>query len=87
MSLKELFTKWEELNMIANAADDAWAENPESEELEQAFDNAYEAEWNVFNQMLDKIVEMTNGQIDKYTANKMVRTKRNEIKQLIERMA
>lgn len=85
--MKELFARWEELNKIANAADEAWALEPENEDLEKAFDDAYEAEWNVFNELLNAIVEFTNGQIDKYTASKMLRSKRNEVKQLLERMA
>ena len=85
--MKELFAKWEELNKIANAADEAWALEPENEDLEQAFDDAYEAEWTAFNELLNAIVEFTNGQIDKYTASKMLRSKRNEVKQLLERMA
>ncbi len=43
--MKELFKRWENLNAIANAADDAWALDPENEDLEKAFDDAYEAEW------------------------------------------
>ncbi len=85
--MKELFKRWENLNAIANAADDAWALDPENEDLEKAFDDAYEAEWKVFNELLNAIVELTNGKIDKFTANKMLRSKRNEVKQLIERMA
>ena len=85
--MKELFERWENLNAIANAADDAWALDPENEDLEKAFDDAYEAEWKVFNELLNAIVELTNGKIDKFTANKMLRSKRNEVKQLIERMA
>lgn len=85
--MKELFARWEKLNNIANAADEAWALEPENEDLEKAFDDAYEAEWNVFNELLNAIVEFTNGQIDKYTASKMLRSKRNEVKQLLERMA
>ena len=85
--MKELFARWEELNNIANAADEAWALEPENEDLEKAFDDAYEAEWNAFNELLNAILEFTNGEIDKYTASKMLRSKRNEVKQLLERIA
>ena len=85
--MKELFARWEELNAIANAADEAWAQEPENDDLEKAFDDAYEAEWKAFDELLNAIVELTNGQIDKFTASKMLRSKRNEVKQLIERMA
>lgn len=85
--MKELFKNWEKLNVIANAADEAWALDSENEDLERAFDEAYEAEWKGFNELIEKIVEMTNGQIDKFTASKLLRSKRNEVKQLIEKMA
>lgn len=85
--MKDLFKRWEELNAAANAADEAWALDPENEDLEKAFDAAYEAEWDALNKLIGAIVEITNGQIDKYTASKMVRSRAADLKQIINKMA
>lgn len=85
--MKDLFKRYEEAVNKANIADAAWEANPESAELEAAFDKAYEAEFKAFEELTDKIVEITNGQIEKALAATMVRSKQTELKQLIERMA
>ena len=78
--MKDLFKRYEEAVKAANIADAAWEANPESEELEAAFDEAYEAEFKAFD-------ELTNGQIEKTLAATMVRSKMPELKQLIAKMA
>ena len=85
--MKELLKKLEEAEKRANAADEAWGNDPENEQLEIEFDEAYNEEWNARKAVINEIVRMTSGQIDEKTANTMLSVKRNELKALIERMA
>lgn len=85
--MNELKNKLEELGRleeIANKADDEMMEDPTNEEKEKAFDEAYKAEFDAFTAVANLIVKMTNGQIDEKTARTMVRTKRNEIMNLVD---
>lgn len=71
----------------ASKADAAWDENPDSEELERAFDIAYEEEFKAFEELAKAIDSVTAGKIDSITARTMIRKKRRELEQLISRMA
>lgn len=85
--MKELLKRLEEAEKKANEADAAFEAEPESEEKEKAFDEAYKAEFEAFEALADEIVKTTNGQIEKATAATMIRSKRNELKALIEKIA
>ena len=87
MSIKDLFKTYEELSKKANEADQAWDKEPENEKLEQAFDEAYEKEYEAFSNLVNGIEKLTNGIIDKKTAGVMVRRKKEELKAIIERVA
>ena len=87
MKIKDLFKTYEELNQKANEADEAWNNWPENEELEEAFDEAYEKEYEAFENLVTEIERLTNGMIDKQTAGVMVRSKREELKAIVERIA
>lgn len=87
MKIKDLFKTYEELNQKANEADEAWNNEPENEELEEAFDEAYEKEYEAFENLVTEIERLTNGMIDKQTAGVMVRSKREELKAIVERIA
>lgn len=82
--LKKL-KKFEELEAIANKADAAYEAEPENAEAEAAFDKAYKAEFQAMEELLNGIVELTNGQIDTETAKKMLFTKRAELKKILEK--
>lgn len=84
--IKTLFTNYEVAEERANKADEAWNNEPENEELEAEFDRAYEAEYNAFEKLVNAISKFTNNQIDTKTAGLMVRTKRNELKAIIEKI-
>lgn len=58
--LKKL-KKFEELEAIANKADAAYEAEPENAEAEAAFDKAYKAEFQAMEELLNGIVELTNG--------------------------
>lgn len=82
-TLKRMLSELSGLEEIANKADDAMMDDPTNEEKEKAFDEAYKAEFDAFTTVANLIVKMTGGQIDEKTARTMVRTKRNEIANLI----
>ena len=81
--MKELLKTLNEAEVIANKADEAWEAEPENEKLEKAFDEAYRKERIAFENLVNEIVKMTNGKIDKKTASVMIRTKRTELENLI----
>lgn len=85
--MKELLKILEEAERKANIADTKYEANPEDEELEKAFDEAYKAEFEAFEALANEIVKITGGQIEKATASTMIRAKRNELKALIEKIA
>jgi DNA replication initiation complex subunit (GINS family) len=82
--LKELINKLEELEEAASKADEAWEQDPESEELEKAFNEAYSAEWETFNKAKNKIVALIG--IDDGTASRMIRGNREELKKILEKL-
>ena len=82
-NLKMLFTNYINLEAAANAADSAWEQDPENEELEAAFDRAYEAEHEARQALIDEIVSFTSGRIDAAVARKMLGSKRDELMALM----
>lgn len=81
--LKKRLKELERLEKIADMADDEMMTDPTNEEKEKAFDEAYKAEFDAFIAVSNLIVKITAGKIDEKTARTMVRTKRNEIINLI----
>lgn len=84
--MKELLKALKEAEERANKADAAWDADPENEALEAAFDEAYRAEHDAFENLVNEIVKATSGKIDTKTAVTMIRTKRKELEALIEIM-
>ena len=82
-NIKNLFNKYIELEAAANAADDAWSEDPESTALENAFDDAYIAEHKALEALINEIVTFTNNRIAPDVARKMLMSKREELQALI----
>lgn len=81
--MKELLKRLEEAEQRANEANEAWEQNPESEELEKAFDEAYKAEWEAFNALAKEIQKQIG--IEEETARWMATTKyRARLKKIIE---
>lgn len=85
--LKEMFNEYKIAVEEANKADSEWERNPMSEELEAAFDEAYTKEFELFEELTNKIVELGNGQISKGIATTMIRTKYEEVEALIKMIA
>lgn len=82
--LKKL-KKFEELEAAASEADAAYQADPENAEAEAAFDKAYKKEYQAMEELLNGIVELTNGEIDTETAKRMLFTKRAELKKILEK--
>lgn len=85
--MKVLFNNYLTAEKRANEADSAWEANPENEELEKAFDEAYKAEHEALEALIEEIEKETNGEIDKKTARMLVTARKEEVKSLIERIA
>lgn len=84
--LRKLRRKEEEMEVYEEAMN-YWAELPDPdhekiEHYEKLADDTYEEVYNLFQQAADRIVSITAGQIDKITAMKMMRLKRNEIERM-----
>lgn len=83
MTIKEIRTelvKLEELEQIADAAEAEYDKFPEDEEKEQAFDEAYQKQYDCFMGISNAIVELTNGKINIATVRSIVNGKREQLK-------
>lgn len=87
MKLKRLWNEYIKAEEKANAADEAYEMEPENEELEKAFDEAYRAEYKAMEKVAAEMVTFTKGKIDHALACKMVRMQRAAIEDLINRVA
>lgn len=84
---KTLWNAYRAAEEKMNIIDKAYELDPENEELETKWDVAYKAEYNAKEQVVEKIIELTAGQVDKKTANMMILTKRENLEALIEKIA
>ena len=84
--IKELLKQLEDAERKANELDKLMVENPDNEEIEKAFDEAYTKEWEVFNKLIDEVVKFTEGKIDRKQAYNMIQLKRSELKSIIGMM-
>ena len=82
--IKELLKQLEDAERKANELDKLMVANPDNEEIEKAFDEAYKEEWEVFNRLIDEVVKFTEGRIDRKQAYNMIQLKRSELKSIIE---
>lgn len=71
----------EKLEEIANHAEADYAREPENAEYEETFDRAYKNEFDCFMQVSGQIAKMAG--IDENTARTMIRTKRDELMQIL----
>lgn len=56
-ALLNLLEELEKAELIANEAEGRYEENPENEELEKAFDKAYETEYNLRKSLAEMVME------------------------------
>lgn len=77
--VKKRLEELERLESIADMASEEYEKEPTSKEKEKAFDEAYKVEFYAFIAVRDLIVKVTNGKIDKYIADLLLRHNRSEI--------
>lgn len=85
--LKALYNEYMEAVKAADIADAAWEADAENEELEAAFDEAYNMQYEAMEALIDGIVFFSAGQIDKKTARLMITKKGNKLADLMARVA
>lgn len=85
--MKELLEALKAAEEKASRIDKAWEADPENEELEAAFDEAYIAEYKALEAVANEIVKFTSGKIDFNTAKRMIYKKRAELESLIAKLA
>lgn len=81
--MKILLEKLEQLEKVADEAEARYTEQPESEELENAFDEAYKAEFGAYISAAKYIEHITGGKVDFMKAKELIQTKRAELLQLL----
>ena len=81
-----LLEELEVLEDLRRKAEDAYFENEDDVEIEEAFGEAVNAESAAFHRLCDAIVEFTDGRIQSHVALRMVMSKRDALKQIISCM-
>ena len=79
--LKKEMATLKQYEIRANELDAAYEAEPENEEIEQAFDEAYTAEYEQFTKCVEILVQFTG--IEKAIAATMMRTQRTAIEAII----
>lgn len=79
--IKVNLIKLEQLEEIAGRAETDYDREPENAEYEEAFDRAYQNEYNAFMLVASQISEFVG--IDIKTAREIVRVKRDELKRIL----
>lgn len=82
-AIKANLIKLEELEKVANHAEADYEREPENAEYEETFDRAYSAEFAAFIAVSKQIAEFTG--MDEKVARTLVRTRRNDILNILER--
>lgn len=85
-NIKLLFTTYINLEAICDDLEVQWNEDPENEELEAAWDEAYKSSFAAGQMLINELVSFTNGQITNNIARAMIATKRDELEAIIEKI-
>lgn len=81
-----LLEELEVLEEMRRKAEDAYFENEDNIEIEEAFGEAVNAESAAFHRLCDAIVEFTDGRIQSHVALRLVMSKRQALKDIISCM-
>lgn len=81
--LLEKIKKLEQLEKAADEAESRWTAEPENAEFENAFDEAYKAEFDAYISTAKYIEHITDGAADFMKAKELIQTKRAELLQLL----
>ena len=78
-----LLEEFEVLEELRSKAEDAYFENEDDIEIEEAFGEAVNAESAAFHRLCDAIVEFTDGRIQSHMALRIVMGKRDALREII----
>lgn len=81
-----LLEELEVLEALRRKAEDAFFENEDDVEIEEAFGEAVNAESAAFHRLCDAIVEFTDGRIQSHTALRILMCEREALKAIVSRM-
>lgn len=84
MKLSEMITEYKREKANADLLGDRWEMEPENADLETAFAEAYEKEFNLFVKITEEVVKLSSGRIDIYTARMMVKRRLADLENLVE---
>ncbi len=87
MKIKGLYLDYIKARDAANASEDAYAQEPENESLEQAFDEAYTKESHALYALIDEVVSLTSGAINRKTARQMIVSREDDFRAIMARIA
>lgn len=68
---------------ITSQRESDWEWSPEDEELEKAFDRAYEKEYRLLQECSEELEKVTNGRITKDVAEKMISEQPEKVKAIL----
>lgn len=85
--IKKIFAQFEKAEKISNDLYEALEQDPMNEEMESKWDAAYKKEYAAHEALVNEIIKITSGMIDRETAKAMIGKKRQELKNLISRLA
>lgn len=83
--MKNLIKNYEAAQSKANEALEAWENDIENTELEDAFNKAYKTEFKALETLINYIVKATAGQINSKDARFMVATQLDTLKAIAEK--
>lgn len=86
MTMLDLFKKYEESINKANLLDEKWDKEPENEELEKMWVEAYNEQQKCFENLAVALVANTNFILDLETAKKLIRSCGFTIKEYYEKL-
>lgn len=84
--LKNIFNEYRVAEAICDKAEEAYAEDCENEAVEAEFDRTYKESCRLLEKLINGIVEITGGRIDKKTARMMVLSQRERLESLFNRV-
>lgn len=85
MKIKELFKNYEEAKAETNRIEAEEERNGANADTEAAWDKAYEVEHKAWTELKEEIKKLIN--VDDDTAKRMIATRYDDIKALLERLA
>lgn len=86
-NIKRRFAAYEQAVSECDAAEAAWVNDPESAELETAFDAAYSKQGKTFNSLVGAVVGFTDGKLARNDVRRLVAFNHDEFAELIARAA